>query len=1260
MALEEQDMPISFSKGVDTKTDPKQVMPGKLLTLENCTFQRLDRFQKRPGFGVLASISTGNAIAAYNNELVALDGFNLYSYSKNQGAMNLKGQKVSCDLTVQSIIKNTYQQTAADSTIHSSGLACYAWNDSQGGVRYSIFDTTTEQSVVTNVQVLSTGNNPKVMSLGIYMVILICDQSSSPNHLIYYAINTAAPTVLPSPVMIGNIGNTNYFDASFFNSNVYIVFSDSSSETSACSLSSALSLSSIKQVNEASNQLCIFGDPSNNVWVGYNTSTPAVRAFILDPTLSTLVLSPQNVTTSFGGTNGPKNISGIYSGSNGSFFIEVDQDSNSYDHFVETVTMSVTGSLGSVAQVLRSVGLYSKPFIYNSTIYFAVTYDSPLQPTYFIINSSGQVIAKIAPSNGGGLSKSGILAESNIVSISPETISFAYLFKDKLDAIDGNIYTQTGVNAGTVVFGGQTQTQVLGKNLILSGGIVSTYDGASVVEQGFNLYPEPISITRTYLGGTLSPGSYDYTALYEWTDNQGLLNQSAPSVAVQTNTDESQFILGATYSSSGIYTYTPNTPNVNLIVRGMKVTGSGVPANTFVFGVSNTDAMGNGDIFLNNATSGSGLVVLTFIQNYIIALQPSGIGSKDYTITGTEEYTPGDTGPGQGVATYALGSCTIGSNQVQMVVLPPQIKIGWIISGVGFYSASNITVTAISGNTLTLSDNAILSYSTCTFTFDMQIHATATNGSAVLTSVTGASALTIGQQMNQVWGAANFGISYITAINVGASTVTMNQVFTASTRTAFFQFCPMQTNNVYANQTVVPLFGSTIISSSNITAINGYDVTLDQEASALDPIAVSIAASGSITAIVPTLRITDKTTVQISLWRTPSDLTSFYRVTSVTSPVLNNKNIDSVTISDNIPDETLIGNDQLYTNSGEYENISPPASSVLSAFKNRLLAVVAENPLTFWYSKQVIPGTPVLFSDLFIENVPEYDGGITIPAQMDDKLILPKKNSFFYMVGSGPAANGTNNDFTDPQQIVTDTGVINKFSIAPIPEGLMYQSSKGFYLLDRSLGVHYIGADVEAYNGQTVTSSQLIENANQVRFTLGSGVVLKYDYYAHQWEVDPGINAASSCAFQGFYTYLTASGSVLQETTNSFTDNGAFIPIKIATGWFNLAQLQGFQRLLELLILGDWKSPHTLLLQVYNDFNENTPTQTVSIPALTAPNGPLQYRFFFKQQKCESMKFVITEQQSGSYGEGLNLSALTLKMRIKKGLNKMPASASYG
>lgn len=55
MPLSKQIIPIVFSQGVDTKTDKKSVVPGKLIALENGRFVSRNKIQTRNGFEALGS-----------------------------------------------------------------------------------------------------------------------------------------------------------------------------------------------------------------------------------------------------------------------------------------------------------------------------------------------------------------------------------------------------------------------------------------------------------------------------------------------------------------------------------------------------------------------------------------------------------------------------------------------------------------------------------------------------------------------------------------------------------------------------------------------------------------------------------------------------------------------------------------------------------------------------------------------------------------------------------------------------------------------------------------------------------------------------------------------------------------------------------------------------------------------------------------------------------------------------------------------------
>lgn len=206
----------------------------------------------------------------------------------------------------------------------------------------------------------------------------------------------------------------------------------------------------------------------------------------------------------------------------------------------------------------------------------------------------------------------------------------------------------------------------------------------------------------------------------------------------------------------------------------------------------------------------------------------------------------------------------------------------------------------------------------------------------------------------------------------------------------------------------------------------------------------------------------------------------------------------------------------------------------MTLFDTRLWLVDAEDQNLLWFSKQVIENTPVEMSDLFTFYIPPTTaaqgstGPITALAPLDDKLIIFKSNAIYYINGTGPDNTGANNNYSQPIFITSTVGCANQQSIVFMPQGLMFQSDKGIWLLDRGLGTTYIGAPVEQYNSGLVESAQNIPETNQVRFILNTGVTLMYDYYYSQWGTFVNVPAISSCIFQNLHTFINSYGAVIK------------------------------------------------------------------------------------------------------------------------------------
>jgi hypothetical protein len=369
------------------------------------------------------------------------------------------------------------------------------------------------------------------------------------------------------------------------------------------------------------------------------------------------------------------------------------------------------------------------------------------------------------------------------------------------------------------------------------------------------------------------------------------------------------------------------------------------------------------------------------------------------------------------------------------------------------------------------------------------------------------------------------------------------------------------------------------------------------------PVSITTTTGSSTNTIhVPTLRLTYKSNVKIVLFRWSTAQQNYYQVTSITNPTLNNPSVDSVTITDALADSAILGNSLIYTTGGVIENIGPPATSVMTIFDTRLWLVDAEDKNLLWFSKPVLESTPVEMSDLFTYFISpsiaaqSSTGEITALSVMDDKLIVFKRDAIYYINGVGPDATGANNQYSQPTYISSTVGCTNQASIVFTPMGLLFQSDKGIWLLSRDLNTQYIGAPVEAYNDSTVLSSLNIPGTNQVRFTLDSGVTLMYDYFYGQWGTFTGIPGISSTLFEGMHTFIDSFGRVFQESSGSYLDGSSPVLLKFSTGWINLAGLQGYERVYSFYLLGQFLSPHNLIVQVAYEYNPNPTQQTVISP----------------------------------------------------------------
>jgi len=424
------------------------------------------------------------------------------------------------------------------------------------------------------------------------------------------------------------------------------------------------------------------------------------------------------------------------------------------------------------------------------------------------------------------------------------------------------------------------------------------------------------------------------------------------------------------------------------------------------------------------------------------------------------------------------------------------------------------------------------------------------------------------------------------------------------------------------------------------------------------------------------------------IYRTVVNGSTYYRETY--DPTFNVVNVDPMsrtqTLTDSRADASIDGagtvlstRPTLYTTGGIVDD-EHPVSSLTAAYMRGRLWMLASDARTWWFSKSfqddagVAPGFSTSFRIAF-------DQDMTGAIAMDEKSVFFSQNAIWYMFGDGPAANGQNSDFTNPQQLQTDVGCTNPRSLVSTPDGIMFLSDHGIYLLTRKMEAVWIGKPVQDVLAAfpNITSAVSLPKYGQVRFTCNnaagsSGVVLVYNYTEQQWSVfkysdgsTASVPIADAVLWNGVYTFATTGGKVFTESESTYLDAGStWVAIKMETAWISAAGPLAFQSVRNFALNGISATNHDLVVSVGFDSN-TTYQQTATFLAGSAvtATGDLEECTVSigNRRKCESIRFKIedaTPTSPGTYpvttGQGPIFEAMALEVGAKKGLSPEPAT----
>jgi hypothetical protein len=438
-----------------------------------------------------------------------------------------------------------------------------------------------------------------------------------------------------------------------------------------------------------------------------------------------------------------------------------------------------------------------------------------------------------------------------------------------------------------------------------------------------------------------------------------------------------------------------------------------------------------------------------------------------------------------------------------------------------------------------------------------------------------------------------------------------------------------------------------------------------------NPLSVTTTGASSLVTIAISSPAFDSTknTVIIDVYRTTAAGIIFYLVGSL--PV--NSTVNSVNFIDGSSNAISV-NPIVYINGGVLDSNSVSSIKAACIHQNRFFGVSSEDGSLIYYTKEIESDfSPEWNEDLFLR-VDDGLGSAIGLASLDEKLVVFKRNEIFVFVGEGPSPSGVNSSYSAPNLLTSDVGLIEELALVNIPDGVIFKAARGWQLLTRNLQVEYIGAPVERFGSLTV-SQVVLDNVKNLVYCLHTdGTVLVFDYVLNRWAVWNSLTAIAADFSNGQLVYLNSNGRVHQFSDSKWLDGSTALNPKITTAWIALTGIQGYQRVYDAILFGEFRGAHQLRVKVSFDYDplwkEEFTISSDSARIGTAltdssyyssnnslggkPGLTLQYRIKQYIQTCESIRFEITVLNSSNVDtETVRLSGLSLTVGVKGKTNRM-------
>jgi hypothetical protein len=573
-----------FAQGLQTKQDPKSVAMPALLVLENGVFSRATSIRKRNGCedlgqqieGTSAEVTNAIRMGKRGTELLEFTSNRCYSRESGAAQWSDAGAVFSAVGADRPLPTTGTDQTMIDAA-SLAGVTVCAWEDSAGGVWWSVVDAASGRVYRAATQADATGISPRCVAVGVNLHVYWANAAGGTLNVI--VVNPQLPAAAATPVQL-----TPDLAAA---DPIYDVTPTTRTDSPAIlawaeSGSANIRIGYIDQGGTISSPL--LGDPPSITFAAARTaSTPIGLSHVLVDGANGDRIALAYVT---GGGIGSAKVQ-FLSGGNGNIspiaavasaiayaptaaFLRCgvtvlrDQAAGTItawtaweetaaaptNHYVRVVSVEVTAGSSGILGTLKSVGLVAKPFAIGTDVFVTTVHPTTSFNVYLTfkisgIGSDGNVpVGRHLPGSAAGLPARTHLASAYVAG---SIASIALPMRQRLVSENDDKFLETAPRLITIDFDNDQshQSAEFGKGLYLAGACPMHYDGRSWTELGFHVGPEVITATPAGGGSMTSSTVYEYRAWYEWTDAQGEVHPgpTSPGILVTMGPADTQVTL---------------------------------------------------------------------------------------------------------------------------------------------------------------------------------------------------------------------------------------------------------------------------------------------------------------------------------------------------------------------------------------------------------------------------------------------------------------------------------------------------------------------------------------------------------------------------------------------------------------------------------------------------------------------------------------------------------------------------------------------